>query len=183
MLEPFGLRPSEWLAIVGGALEILGFALVAVELVRTHRRELGTAGPFQFLVTAGRWIRFRVRKLLGEVKVHEGSAHMAGNVETGGTVSARLGTESPDLGERLRVLESNFALLDQEVTRHRSELDRKIEEEAEAIRTDVRSVRADIAAREAEAREAFKASAALQWWGIGLFVIGAICSAAANLEF
>lgn len=182
-MEPIGLEPSEWLAIVGGALEILGFALVAVELVRVQRRELGTAGPFQFLVTTGRWIESRVRKLLGREKVREVSATAAETIETADRVSARLGTESTDLGNRLRVLESNFTALDQEVTRHRSELDQKIQKESEKVRTEVRSLRAEMAAREAVAKDAFQTSATLQWWGIGLFVIGAICSAAANLGY
>jgi hypothetical protein len=183
LLEFFGLEPSEWLAVVGGALEILGFAIVAVELVRAQRRELGHAGPFQFLVTGGRWIKYRIKKLFGKVETHEISAHLSGTSEMTGRGKARSGTESNELSERLRVLEENLAALDNEVDQHRQELDKRISKEAEALKAQIDALRADIEAKEAEAKEAFATSAVLQWWGVGIFIIGAMCSAAANVAY
>lgn len=178
-----GLEPSEWLAIVGGGLEIIGFALVAVELVRAQRRELGTAGPFQFLVTGGRWVKNRVRGLFGRTQAHEASAFGSGTSKATGRAKSRSGTESKDFGERLRVLEENLAALDKEVDLNRRELGKKIEEEAGLLRSDIADLRSDIAAKEAKEKEAFRTSAVLQWWGIGIFVVGAMCSAAANVAY
>jgi hypothetical protein len=70
------MQLSALLAAVGALLEIAGFMLVAVELARAQRRELGTAGPFRFLITFTRWARRTYRKLTGKTITHEGSAHL-----------------------------------------------------------------------------------------------------------
>lgn len=175
------LEPAAWLAIVGGILEISGFSLVAVELARAQRRELGTAGPFQFVVVFGQWVKRLYRRVTGKSIVHEASAHLSGIGTVTGRLSARTGTESEELDERMRVLEENFRQLDAEVTQHRSQLDAKIDKESEAHRKALAAFETRVQAQEAEARKAFATSAALQWWGIGLFVLGALTSAAANV--
>jgi hypothetical protein len=75
---------SALLAALGAVLEISGFMLVAVELVRTQRRELGTAGPFQFLVTFTRWTKQAYRKLTGTTIAHEGAVELSGTLSVTG---------------------------------------------------------------------------------------------------
>jgi hypothetical protein len=169
-----------WLAVVGALLEIFGFALIATELLRAQWRELGTAGPFQFLVDVTRWIKRKYRKFFGKSVTHTVSV-AAGTATATGRASARLGTEKTDPKERLRVLEENFKALDQEVTRHRAELDERIGKEAKVLRTALTALEIRTQAREEEDKQAFRASASLQWTGIGFFVLGAGVSAAANI--
>lgn len=180
-LDVFGLKPAAWLAILGAILEAFGFLLVAVELTRAQRRELGTAGPFQFLLTFGGWVRIRWRRLRGKMVTHEGSAALAGTATVSGRGSARVGTESKEFADRIRVLEENFKQLDNEVAAHRQELDERIGKEAKAQQAALAEFRDQVQARAEKDREAFAKSAVLQWWGIALFVLGACVSAAANV--
>lgn len=170
-----------FLTILGGALEILGFAIVATELVRTQRRELGTAGPFQFLVIAGQRVRHGIRRLLGRTETHEGSAHLSGKATITGRGSARVGTQSKEVIDRLRVLEENFIQLDNELTQHRRELDEKIDKTSGHLEAQIVALRASLDQKEQEEKEAFATSASLQWAGIGVFILGVIASVTANL--
>lgn len=172
---------SALLAALGAALEISGFALVAVELVRTQRRELGTAGPFQFLITFTRWTERIYRKLAGRTITHEGAAELSGTLTAHGRASARLETQSKDPVERLRVLEENFKQLEAEVAQHRDELDDKIDKAVTAQREALAALETKLQAEADAEKKEFAASALLQWWGIGLFVLGAIASAASNI--
>jgi hypothetical protein len=169
------------LAALGAALEIFGFMLVAVELVRTQRRELGTAGPFQFLVTFTRWTRQVYRKLTGRTITHEGAVELSGTLSVTGRASARLETQSNDPAERLHVLEENFRQLEAELTQHRDELEAKVDKSSNEQREALMALEAKLQAEADTAKKTFEASASLQWWGIGLFVLGAIASAASNI--
>ncbi len=181
LIEICDLKPAAWLGILGGSLEILGFALVATELVRTQRRELGSAGPFQFLLNWGLALRIRWRKLRGRAVTHEASANLSGTVRATGRASARVRTQSESLEERVRILEENFKQLDAEVEGHRKDLDARIDEESEKQHASLSQFREQVAANEERSKAAFADSAKLQWWGIGLFVIGAAASAMANV--
>jgi hypothetical protein len=172
---------SALLAALGAALEIFGFGLVAVELVRTQRRELGTAGPFQFLVTFTQWTRRVYRKVIGKTITHEGSGELSGTINLTGRATARLETQSEDPAERVRVLEENFKQLEAEVAQHRDELDSKIDEANRKQREAMTALEAKLQAEADAEKKAFETSALLQWWGIGLFVLGAIASAASNI--
>lgn len=169
------------LTVLGGTLEILGFAIVATELVRAQRRELGTAGPFQFLVVAGQRLRRGIRRLLGKTEVHEGSAHLNGKATITARGSARSDTQSKEVADRLRVLEENFARLDEEVDQHRQELDEKIDKTSGHLEAQIVALRASLEQKEQEENEAFATSASLQWAGIGVFILGVIASVTANL--
>jgi hypothetical protein len=142
-----------FLTMLGGALEILGFAIVATELVRTQRRELGTAGPFQFLVVAGQRVRRGIRRLLGKTEAHEGSAHLSGKATITGRGSARAGTQSKKVVDRLRVLEENFIRLDNEVTQHRRELDEKIDKASGHLEAQIVAFKASLEQREKKRRK------------------------------
>jgi hypothetical protein len=181
LIEVFGLALAAWLGIFGGILEIAGFGLVAVELVRAQRKELGHAGPFQFILTWARWIRLRWRRLMGKSVTHYASATMTAGGTISGRGKARAGTSSNDVADRLRVLEENFERLDNEVDRHRRELDARIDEETAAQQAALAEFRSRVETRESEERTAFANSAKLQWLGIALFVLGAMASAAANV--
>jgi hypothetical protein len=181
LIEIFGLKPAAWLGVLGGSLEILGFALVATELVRAQRRELGTSGPFQPLLNWGFRIRIWWRKLRGKTVTHEMSTHLSGTSKMTGRGSRRSGTESNALEDRVRVLEENFEELDGEVTKHRKELDDRIGRESEKLHGALGDFRNEVRSESERQKAAFADSANLQWFGIGLFVLGAAASAAANV--
>ena len=123
----------------------------------------------------------RWRRLRGKTVTHEASAALTDTATVSGRVSARLGTESEEFADRIRVLEENFKQLDNEVAAHRRELDKRIGKETEAQQVALAEFRDQVQARAEEDREAFARSAVLQWWGIALFVLGACVSAAANV--
>jgi hypothetical protein len=175
------LEASGWLGIVGGVLEITGFGLVAVELVRAQRRELGTAGPFQFLLTLGSRLSKRLRRLFGRDVTIRVPLGVAEEVNIAERLKLRLTTQSEDLAQRVKVLESNFKRLEEEWELDRQSLEGQITHEAERREKALNALRADIDSRRDEDREAFAGSARLQWLGIGLFVLGAIASAMANV--
>jgi len=160
------LEASGWLGAVGGVLEITGFALVATELVRAQRRELGHAGPFQFLLNWASGVRIWWRKLRGKTVTHEASAHVTGTVDVSGQLSARTGTESEALEDRVRVLEENFRQLDAEVESHRKELDDRIGKETDKLHGALGDLRGEVRAEAERQKAAFADSAKLQWLGI-----------------
>jgi hypothetical protein len=171
------LEASALLGIVGGVLEIIGFALVATELVRAQRRELGHAGPFQFLLNT--WSR--MKGLFGEPEGATIQAPSADALAVGDRVSLNVSTQSEDLADRVRVLETNLRRLTTEVAEHREELDDRIGNESAKLEDRIVQLQSNIDARTEKDKLAFADSAKLQWWGIGLFVVGAAFSAAANV--
>jgi hypothetical protein len=181
LIEIIGLKPAAWLGIVGGVLEITGFALVATELVRAQRRELGHAGPFQFVLNWANWVRARWARLFGKpqnVTIHVPAAEA---VAAGDRLSLRLSTESDDLAERVRVLETNLRRFGTEVEEQRAELDDRIGKEVTKLEDLIVQLRVDVDAQKEKDRLAFADSAKLQWLGIFLFVFGAGFSASANV--
>lgn len=74
-----------WLNIGGGFLEIAGFALVAYELFRTQRRELGDPWLLARLKASRDRIVVAVRKVFRRTQVHEMSANLTGAVKLTGT--------------------------------------------------------------------------------------------------
>lgn len=109
---------------------------------------------------------------------------MSANLTGTGSLTAKLQVRSgrgKTLEDHVAALEANFGCLDQEVDEHRRELDKAITD----IRVELRKTREELERRreerEQEQKEILRASVSLQWWGIGLFVLGVLSSGAANL--
>jgi hypothetical protein len=171
-----------WLNLLGGLLEIAGFTLVAVELLRLERRELGTAGPFQFLVDSVGWVRRKVRRLLRREEVHEAKrVDLSGTAHATSSASARLSTGRPTLEDRVRVLEENFKQLAAEVRQHRLDLDQKIDRATARQEAALGQLREKIQEEKEREKQELKASLSLQWYGIFLFISGVAITVAANV--
>ena len=87
----------------------------------------------------------------------------------------------PTLEKRVWALESELLKLSRQVEANRKQAANDM---ARARRTQsdrVAELEKDRQRREEAEKKFLWESVALQWWGIRLFVIGAICSAAANL--
>lgn len=176
------MHPCIWLNILGGALEIVGFLLVAVELFRTQRREIGLPATLRRLQGFLARARARMRRLFGRARTHTASAELRGNY---GIAASARGTVRRGRGKTLEdhvaALEKNFAELDMEVEQHRRELDEAIRGVAGDLKDARAELEKDRERREDDDREFLRASVALQWWGIGLFVTGASVTTVANL--
>jgi hypothetical protein len=176
------VKPCIWLSILGGVLEITGFLLVAVELFRTQRREFGTPTPIRLFRQARDRVRIRIRRLLGRTKTHLGSGTLTAKVNLTASAKAQLRRGwGKTLEDHVSALEKNLAELDREVEEHRAELDQAIK----GVSDDLKAMRVDLEQqwkeREDDQREFLRTSVTLQWWGIGLFVLGTAISAVANV--
>lgn len=153
--------------------EVVGLGLVAWELTRVQQRELGTP----------RWVRrlqARVRRLLGRPGVaHRVRLGEAVSIEDalGGRVW-RGGGETVE--QRLTALEADVETLRKQADERHADLEQRLTTQAQrmdALRADLERQHTE---REAERREQLRESITLQWWGTGLFVIGAVLSGLAN---
>jgi hypothetical protein len=164
-------------------LEIVGFFLVAYELFRTQRREFGDPKALKVVKASRARIERFFRRLLRKpsrstvVGVSPASSFVLANKVK---LQVRRGS-GRTLEDHVFSLEKNFALLDKEVGEHRKELNKAIAD----LGSELRETRAELErqrqAREEEQREFLRASVPLQWCGIGLFVLGALFSGAANV--
>lgn len=152
--------------IAGGALQIIGFVLVAIELGRVQRREFGTPRFIERL-------RGRLRRLFRRSKTIEASAH--GVILSGGSargvVRAGRGTT---LEDHVAALEENLGRLDDEVAANRIEAERwrsELLEQLTVTRAEVNEQRQ----RDDEDRKGFlRTSLLLQTWGTTCFVVGTV---------
>lgn len=170
-----------WLNIAGVFLEIAGFSLVAYELFRTQRREFGDPKPLKLIKALRARVKRFFRKLFRRPrKVVEMSATLTGTASLTAKGLVRSG-RGKTLEDHVAALEANFARLDQEVDEHRRELDKEIA----GVQGELRKTRDELERqreeREQEQREFLRASVSLQWWGIGLFILGVLSSGAANV--
>jgi hypothetical protein len=88
------------------------------------------------------------------------------------------GASVPDVEHRLAALEANVETLRDHADERNAEVGQRITQQS--LRVD--ELRADVDRQQAERREHLRASVALQWWGTGLFVIGAILGGLANVS-
>jgi len=155
------------LIVLGGILQIAGFAFVAWDLDRIRRREFGPWPPWQKL-------KGRIRRLFGLAKVHEIELHdVAGTSDVALALGIRKrAPEGADVDFRLHVLEENFKFLEKEVERHRQEGEQAVSALARKLSEEVDLLKQEKAASDLRDREFVGASLRLQWWGIGFFVAG-----------
>lgn len=153
--------------IAGGALQVVGFVLVAVDLGRTQHREFGVPT----------WIE-RLRAFLRRLFRHTKTVEIGAVVATAtSTASARGKVRTPP-GEshaaRLAALEKNFGRLDEEVEENRAAADRwrgELLEQLNVTRAEVNQQRE----MDDQERKAFlRTSVLLQSWGTGFFVLGTV---------
>jgi len=155
------------------ALEVFGLVLVAWQLTRIQRRELGTPSwVLRFLAWWPPWKRSRSV----EIAVPAATARAEGS-----PVTLRWG-EAPDdtLDSRVDVLERQVAALDRAAV----ERDAAVNQRVSAMSTRVDQLRADVdremARRDEEHREQLREDVTLQWVGTGLFFLGAVLNGVFN---
>jgi hypothetical protein len=87
----------------------------------------------------------------------------------------------PTLEKRVWTLESNLAKLEGRVKADREKAASDLERVKKAQSDRLAELERERREREEADREILRASVALQWWGIGLFVSGTIVSVVANV--
>lgn len=171
-----------WLNITGGLLEIAGFALVAYELFRTQRRELGDPKPLVLVMRAQERLVAFLRKLLRKPREVTIKAEPATAYAVGGSVKIKIRQDrGQTLEDHVAALESNVAELEKEVETHRRELDEAIAGVSKDLKEMQVALELQRQERKEEDQEILRTSVTLQWWGIGLFVAGVAASVAANV--
>jgi hypothetical protein len=160
---------------LGVLFEVTGLGLVAWQLWRVQRREFGMPA---WVVTA----RARLQRLLGRgpSTVVLGAPATERDRAMGGTVVMGRLPPGETVESRLDALEQNFASLDRE-TQARF---KRQEKEQGDLQRKIREARAELERqqqeREGERREQLRESMTLQWWGTGLFFIGAVLAGVAS---
>jgi hypothetical protein len=163
------------LTIAGGVFEILGFALVAYELYRIQRREFGEP---EFL----KRLQARLRKILRrskDVTVESGAAVMTATVGGRAQGQVRRGPGST-LESRIDALEKNLQHLEAEIDQQNATFGGDIAELSKRLRETQVELAQERERSEEGRRAALRISVALQAWGTGLFVLGAILSILGN---
>jgi hypothetical protein len=153
---------------------VVGLGLVAVELTRVQRRDLGTP---QWIRRARTWLPRRTATPDAQPAELAGHSH--------GSSSAWIDLTTgpppvPTIEERVASLEANLSALRDHTDQRQADLEERLTTQSQRVV----ELRADVdrqhAEREAERREQLRESVTLQWWGTGLFVVGAILSGLAN---
>ena len=163
-----------WLSGVGALLEVVGLGLVAFELWHEQRRDFG---GFAWVRRVRAWWRYR----RGHRPVGA-SVELSGTGGAGATASGTVtvGRAAPPLDERVTAVEAALAALREE-SRTRSAT---LEDRVTNVSSRIDEVRSDldhqIQERERERKEARRESMRLQWYGTGLFAVGAILSFLGN---
>jgi len=163
------------LIVLGVLFEVTGLGLVAWQLWRVQRREFGMPGWW------GRAQR-RLRRLTRRSE-RWGSSYAVGGGDAA-TVAEHSAVERIGAGDtvelRLDALEANLAALERE-TQARFERQAKRQDRLQAS---IREARTELQRqhdeRESERREELRESMTLQWWGTGLFFLGAVLAGVAN---
>jgi hypothetical protein len=163
------------LIVLGVLFEVTGLALVAWQLWRVQRREFGM--PMWVGKAHARLRRILRRK--GSTAVVTPSTLEHGRA-LGGVVVMGRQPPGDSVESRLHALEQNFAALDRE-TQARFQ---RHEQEQGDLRRKVTETRAELERqqqeREGERREELRETMTLQWWGTGLFFVGAVLAGVAN---
>jgi hypothetical protein len=163
------------LIVASAGLEIIGLGLLAMDLWRVQRRELGTPEWMQRL--RGLWDRLRRRPQ----PVHLKGLDAALSTEAAVRLRVKRGAADATVESRLAALEANLAELDQ-ATEHRfADMEERLtaaHQRADEVRAYIDEIRRD---QEDARREDLRASIPRQWRGTLLFAIGALLGMWANL--
>ena len=166
------------MTIVGGALELIGFALVVVQLARVQRQEFGWP---HFIVRSWGWSRAKLRWLLRRPgRVHGVAASLLGELSVSGRVSVRKGM-GPQTFDRFAAIEFNLQQIDSELTARIREVDESLGK----LRDELSATRNAIEQQEREREEARKSElrSSLAWeaWGVVFFLCGTVLSVMGSL--
>lgn len=167
------------LTVMGGVLEISGFALVVAQLVRVQRREFGTP---QSIARAHNWLRHRTARLLGRRKDATVAARAAMSASAGMSATVSVGKDMSETApDRLAAIAANLNELHGIVER----LGSRHQQAIAALRGDVDTTRVELRehAAEQEAQRKAELRASIKWeaWGVVLFVAGTACSVVGSL--
>jgi hypothetical protein len=162
------------LIVLGVLFEVTGLGLVAWQLWRVQRREFGTPA---WVLRAGA----RLRRLTGRSRPQVVSIEPAGEVNIAGELATKVRRAPGEtVDSRLAALEANLAALEQETQtrfeRHERQQD-KLQQRISDAQAELQRQQQE---RDGERREQLRESMTLQWWGTGLFFIGAVLAGIAN---
>ena len=164
------------LTVCGGLAEIVGFALVFKEVVRTQRREFPEYVPMHH--RAATWVR---RKLGRSATV---TAHLSGisslpSISTHGTLTVDRPPPNT-LEERVDQLEQEIRDVRDEHREANAALDRRVVEAIQRTADAEASLRTKLNEMEAARKESLRQSIFFEKVGTVLFVIGVILSGLGN---
>jgi hypothetical protein len=162
------------LIVLGVLFEVVGLGLVAWQLWRVQRREFGMPA----------WVlraRARLQRLTGRSKPQFFSIEPAEELGVADELTIRLRREpGVTVDSRLDALETNLGRLEQEMQtrfeRHKRRQD-NLQERIDEAQAELQRQQEE---REGEQREQLRESMTLQWWGTGVFFIGAVLAGVAN---
>jgi hypothetical protein len=162
------------LIVLGVLFEVTGLGLVAWQLWRVQRREFGMPA---WLVPVRSWWR----RLRGLPVTHpvEASLTLPWESNMGATESVRRGP-GETVDARLDALEHNVAALDRETSERFGQHQRQLRDLRRSVGVVKAELRRQQQERESEQRGQLRESMTLQWWGTGLFLIGAVLAGVAN---
>ncbi len=159
-------RVAVALTIAGAALEVVGFALIALKLWLIERREFGMPP----------WIARALRALgIRRARVVDLGAALSGE----SALRAHFRVERPPGGtleERVTRLEAEHADLENELVATRQELEADLDKAAQRINQRVDRLEEERAQANSQAREQLRQTQRLEWWGTGLFVVGVVAT-------
>jgi hypothetical protein len=163
------------LIVLGVLFEVTGLGLVAWQLWRVQRREFGL--PAWVVTVRARLRRLFRRKVPTTVVSPSPIEH---DRAIGGAVVMGRQPPGETVESRLHALEENFAALDRE-THARFQRQEKEQADLERLVTETRAeLERQQQEREGEEREQLREEMTLQWWGTGLFFLGAVLAGVAN---
>jgi hypothetical protein len=156
------------LIVVGVLFEVTGLALVAWQLWRVQRREFGLPDW---------WRRLRgVRRVSSEFSLGwavEADAALPGAVRERAAPDA-------SVEPRLSALEHNVDALDRETRARFERQEKRLDWLQSALKRQRAELQRKQEQREGEQRDQLREAMTLQWWGTGLFFVGAVLAGTAN---
>lgn len=163
------------LTIVGGAAEIVGFALAFWEMRVTQRREFPGYRPWYHRAFA--WVRRKLGLAKPRVIEGEGTVTVTASVTGTADISREPGAT---LEARVELLEQDVKYLTNEQRQDHDALESRIGQTDQRIGETETALRTEMAEMEAQRKETLRESITYEKAGISLFVVGVILSVLGN---
>ena len=166
------------MTITGGALELIGFALVVVQLARVQRQLFGWP---RFIVRSSGWASRAVRRLLRRPRiVHVVSADFAGEVDVAGRLSIRKGM-GPRTFDRFAAIEFNLEQIEKDLQESMRQADRNLNELRDEFTRSRDAIEQRERQREEDRKVELRSSLAWEAWGVVFFLCGTVLSVMGSL--
>jgi len=166
------------MTVVGGALELIGFALVVIQLARVQRQEFGWP---RFIVRSWGWTRGTIRRLLRRPRiVHAMAVDMAGTSDVAGRLSIRKGM-GPQAFDRFAAIEFNLEQIENELRERIGEVDASVGKLRDELTTTRSAIEQQEREREEERKAELQSSLAWESWGVVFFLCGTVLSVMGSL--